>query len=404
MFTINENYLKLPGSYLFSNIAKKINAYQSENPEAEILRLGIGDVTQPLAPAIIEALHKAVDEMANAETIHGYAPDLGYEFLRNAIAKNDYKDRGCDIAADEIFVSDGAKCDSGNIQEIFGLNNKIAVCDPVYPVYVDTNVMAGRSGEYNPNTQNFDGMIYMPCLEENDFVPEFPKENPDIIYLCFPNNPTGATITKAQLQEWVDYAKRIGAVIIYDAAYEAYITEEEIPHSIYECEGARECAIELHSFSKNAGFTGVRLGYTVVPKDLKCGDVQLHSLWARRHGTKYNGAPYIVQRAGEAVYSDAGKAQLKEQVAYYMQNAKVIYEGLKNAGYSVSGGINAPYVWLKTPDKMTSWEFFDKLLHEANVVGTPGSGFGAHGEGYFRLSAFGSHENTIKAVERITKM
>lgn len=404
MFTINENYLKLPGSYLFSNIAKKINAYQSENPEAEILRLGIGDVTQPLAPAIIEALHKAVDEMANAETFHGYAPDLGYEFLRNAIAKNDYKDRGCDIAADEIFVSDGAKCDSGNIQEIFGLDNKIAVCDPVYPVYVDTNVMAGRSGEYNPNTQNFDGMIYMPCLEENDFVPEFPKENPDIIYLCFPNNPTGATITKAQLQEWVDYAKRIGAVIIYDAAYEAYITEEEIPHSIYECEGARECAIELHSFSKNAGFTGVRLGYTVVPKDLKCGDVQLHSLWARRHGTKYNGAPYIVQRAGEAVYSDAGKAQLKEQVAYYMQNAKVIYEGLKNAGYSVSGGINAPYVWLKTPDKMTSWEFFDKLLHEANVVGTPGSGFGAHGEGYFRLSAFGSHENTIKAVERITKM
>lgn len=404
MFTINENYLKLPGSYLFSNIAKKINAYQSENPEAEILRLGIGDVTQPLAPAIIDALHKAVDEMANAETFHGYAPDLGYEFLRNAIAKNDYKDRGCDIAADEIFVSDGAKCDSGNIQEIFGLDNKIAVCDPVYPVYVDTNVMAGRSGEYNPNTQNFDGMIYMPCLEENDFVPEFPKENPDIIYLCFPNNPTGATITKAQLQEWVDYAKRIGAVIIYDAAYEAYITEEEIPHSIYECEGARECAIELHSFSKNAGFTGVRLGYTVVPKDLKCGDVQLHSLWARRHGTKYNGAPYIVQRAGEAVYSDAGKAQLKEQVDYYMQNAKIIYEGLKNAGYSVSGGINAPYVWLKTPDKMTSWEFFDKLLHEANVVGTPGSGFGAHGEGYFRLSAFGSHENTIKAVERITKM
>ena len=404
MFTINENYLKLPGSYLFSNIAKKINAYQSENPEAEILRLGIGDVTQPLAPAIIEALHKAVDEMANAETFHGYAPDLGYEFLRSAIAKNDYKDRGCDISADEIFVSDGAKCDSGNIQEIFGLDNKIAVCDPVYPVYVDTNVMAGRSGEYNPNTQNFDGMIYMPCLEENDFVPEFPKENPDIIYLCFPNNPTGATITKAQLQEWVDYAKRIGAVIIYDAAYEAYITEEEIPHSIYECEGARECAIELHSFSKNAGFTGVRLGYTVVPKDLKCGDVQLHSLWARRHGTKYNGAPYIVQRAGEAVYSDAGKAQLKEQVAYYMQNAKVIYEGLKNAGYSVSGGVNAPYIWLKTPDKMTSWEFFDKLLHEANVVGTPGSGFGAHGEGYFRLSAFGSHENTIKAVERITKM
>ena len=404
MFKVNDNYLKLPGSYLFSTIAKKVNAFTAANPQAEIIRLGIGDVTQPIAPAVIEALHKAVDEQSTTEGFKGYAPDLGYAFLRETIAKNDYEAYGCDIAADEIFVSDGAKCDSGNIQEIFGLNNKIAVCDPVYPVYVDTNVMAGRSGEYNPNTQNFDGMIYMPCLEENDFVPEFPKENPDIIYLCFPNNPTGATITKAQLQEWVDYAKRIGAVIIYDAAYEAYITEEEIPHSIYECEGARECAIELHSFSKNAGFTGVRLGYTVVPKDLKCGDVQLHSLWARRHGTKYNGAPYIVQRAGEAVYSDAGKAQLKEQVAYYMQNAKVIYEGLKNAGYSVSGGINAPYVWLKTPDKMTSWEFFDKLLHEANVVGTPGSGFGAHGEGYFRLSAFGSHENTIKAVERITKM
>lgn len=404
MFTINENYLKLPGSYLFSNIAKKINAYQSENPEAEILRLGIGDVTQPLAPAIIEALHKAVDEMANAETFHGYAPDLGYEFLRNAIAKNDYKDRGCDISADEIFVSDGAKCDSGNIQEIFGLDNKIAVCDPVYPVYVDTNVMAGRSGEYNPNTQNFDGMIYMPCLEENDFVPEFPKENPDIIYLCFPNNPTGATITKAQLQEWVDYAKRIGAVIIYDAAYEAYITEEEIPHSIYECEGARECAIELHSFSKNAGFTGVRLGYTVVPKDLKCGDVQLHSLWARRHGTKYNGAPYIVQRAGEAVYSEAGKAQLKEQVGYYMNNAKVIFNGLQDAGYTVSGGVNAPYIWLKTPDNMTSWEFFDHLLEDANVVGTPGSGFGPSGEGYFRLTAFGNYENTVEAIERIKRM
>lgn len=404
MFTINENYLKLPGSYLFSTIAKKVNAYQSGNPEAEILRLGIGDVTQPLAPAIIEALHKAVDEMADQETFRGYAPDLGYEFLRTAIANHDYRNRGCDIAADEIFVSDGAKCDSGNIQEIFGLNNKIAVCDPVYPVYVDTNVMAGRTGNYNPETGSFDGMIYMPCMEENNFVPEFPKETPDIIYLCFPNNPTGATITREQLQEWVDYANRVGAVIIYDAAYEAYITEEDIPHSIYECKDARNCAIELHSFSKNAGFTGVRLGYTVVPKDLKCGDVKLHDLWARRHGTKYNGAPYIVQRAGEAVYSETGKAQLKAQVDYYMRNASVIYEGLKNAGYSVSGGINAPYVWLKTPDHMSSWDFFDKLLHEANVVGTPGSGFGAHGEGYFRLSAFGIYENTVKAVERIAKM
>ena len=404
MFTINENYLKLPGSYLFSTIAKKVNAYQSGNPEAEILRLGIGDVTQPLAPAIIEALHKAVDEMADQETFRGYAPDLGYEFLRTAIANHDYRNRGCDIAADEIFVSDGAKCDSGNIQEIFGLNNKIAVCDPVYPVYVDTNVMAGRTGNYNPETGSFDGMIYMPCMEENNFVPEFPKETPDIIYLCFPNNPTGATITREQLQEWVDYANRVGAVIIYDAAYEAYITEEDIPHSIYECKDARNCAIELHSFSKNAGFTGVRLGYTVVPKDLKCGDVKLHDLWARRHGTKYNGAPYIVQRAGEAVYSETGKAQLKAQVDYYMRNASVIYEGLKNAGYSVSGGINAPYVWLKTPDHMSSWDFFDKLLHEANVVGTPGSGFGAHGEGYFRLSAFGTYEKTVKAVERIAKM
>ena len=404
MFTINENYLKLPGSYLFSTIAKKVNAYQSGNPEAEILRLGIGDVTLPLAPAIIEALHKAVDEMADQETFRGYAPDLGYEFLRTAIANHDYRNRGCDIAADEIFVSDGAKCDSGNIQEIFGLNNKIAVCDPVYPVYVDTNVMAGRTGNYNPETGSFDGMIYMPCMEENNFVPEFPKETPDIIYLCFPNNPTGATITREQLQEWVDYANRVGAVIIYDAAYEAYITEEDIPHSIYECKDARNCAIELHSFSKNAGFTGVRLGYTVVPKDLKCGDVKLHDLWARRHGTKYNGAPYIVQRAGEAVYSETGKAQLKAQVDYYMRNASVIYEGLKNAGYSVSGGINAPYVWLKTPDHMSSWDFFDKLLHEANVVGTPGSGFGAHGEGYFRLSAFGTYENTVKAVERIAKM
>ena len=404
MFKINENYLKLPGSYLFSTIAKKVNAYSAANPDKEIIRLGIGDVTLPLAPAVIDALHKSVDEMGHAETFHGYAPDLGYEFLRSAIAKNDYKDRGCDIEADEIFVSDGAKSDSGNIQEIFGTENKVAVCDPVYPVYVDTNVMAGRTGEYNKERGNFDNVIYMPCTASNGFLPEFPEEVPDLIYLCFPNNPTGGAITKPQLQEWVDYANKNGSVIIYDAAYEAYISEDNVAHTIYECEGARECAIELHSFSKNAGFTGVRLGYTVVPKDLKCGDVQLHSLWARRHGTKYNGAPYIVQRAGEAVYSDAGKAQLKEQVAYYMQNAKVIYEGLKNAGYSVSGGINAPYVWLKTPDKMTSWEFFDKLLHEANVVGTPGSGFGAHGEGYFRLSAFGSHENTIKAVERITKM
>ena len=401
MFKVNEDYLKLPGSYLFSTIGKKVAAYSAANPDKSIIRLGIGDVTQPLAPAIIDALHGAVDEMAHAETFHGYAPDLGYEFLRTAMAKNDYQDRGCDIKADEIFISDGAKGDSGNIQEIFAKDNKIAVCDPVYPVYVDTNVMAGRTGTYNPKTETWSDVIYMPCTKETNFAPELPKETPDIIYLCFPNNPTGSTITKDQLQEWVDYANKVGAVIIYDAAYEAYISEDNVPHTIYECEGARTCAIELRSFSKNAGFTGVRLGATVIPKDIKQGDVMLHSLWARRHGTKYNGAPYIVQKAGEAVYSEAGKVQLKEQVAYYMNNAKVIYEGLKSAGYNVSGGVNAPYIWLQTPDKMTSWEFFDYLLENANVVGTPGSGFGPSGEGYFRLTAFGSYENTVAAIERI---
>lgn len=401
MFKVNEDYLKLPGSYLFSTIGKKVAAYSAVNPDKSIIRLGIGDVTQPLAPTIIDALHGAVDEMAHAETFHGYAPDLGYEFLRTAMAKNDYQDRGCDIKADEIFISDGAKGDSGNIQEIFAKDNKIAVCDPVYPVYVDTNVMAGRTGTYDPKTETWSDVIYMPCTKETNFAPELPKETPDIIYLCFPNNPTGSTITKDQLQKWVDYANKVGAVIIYDAAYEAYISEDNVPHTIYECEGARTCAIELRSFSKNAGFTGVRLGATVIPKDIKQGDVMLHSLWARRHGTKYNGAPYIVQKAGEAVYSEAGKVQLKEQVAYYMNNAKVIYEGLKSAGYNVSGGVNAPYIWLQTPDKMTSWEFFDYLLENANVVGTPGSGFGPSGEGYFRLTAFGSYENTVAAIERI---
>lgn len=401
MAKVNDNYLKLPGSYLFSTIGKKVSAFQATNPHKAVIRLGIGDVTQPLAPAIIDALHSAVDEMGKAETFRGYAPDLGYEFLRNAIVENDYKARGCAIEADEIFVSDGAKCDSSNIQEIFSLDNKIAVCDPVYPVYVDSNVMAGRTGTYDAKTETWSDVIYMPCLESNGFAPELPKETPDLIYLCFPNNPTGATITKAQLQEWVDYANKVGAVIIYDAAYEAYISESDVPHSIYECEGARTCAIELKSFSKNAGFTGVRLGYTVIPKELKCGGTALHGLWARRHGTKYNGAPYIVQRAGEAVYSEAGKEQLKKQVAYYMNNAKTIKEGLAAAGYSVSGGVNAPYIWLKTPDKMTSWEFFDYLLENANVVGTPGSGFGPSGEGYFRLTAFGTYENTLAAIDRI---
>lgn len=404
MFNINENYLKLPGSYLFSNIGKKVAAYKAENPDRQVISLGIGDVTQPLVPAILEALHGAVDEMGKAESFHGYAPDLGYEFLRNAIAENDYKARGCNIAADEIFVSDGAKCDSANIQELFSADAKIAVCDPVYPVYVDSNVMAGRTGTYDPNTEVWSDVIYMPCLKDNNFAPELPKKTPDVIYLCFPNNPTGSTITKAQLQEWVDYANKAGAIIIYDAAYEAYISEDDVPHSIYECEGARTCAIELRSFSKNAGFTGVRLGFTVIPKELVRGGTALHSLWARRHGTKYNGAPYIIQRAGEAVYSDAGKAQLKEQVGYYMNNAKIIKQGLQDAGYSVSGGVNAPYIWLETPKNMNSWEFFDYLLKNANVVGTPGSGFGPSGEGYFRLTAFGSYENTLEALKRIKSL
>ncbi|MEY8507655.1 LL-diaminopimelate aminotransferase [Lachnospiraceae bacterium 42-17] len=404
MFKINEDYLKLPGSYLFSTIGKKVAAFQAANPDKNIIRLGIGDVTQPLVPAIIESLHSAVEEMAHAETFRGYAPDLGYEFLRSAMAKNDYQDRGCDIQADEIFISDGAKGDSGNIQEIFARDNKIAVCDPVYPVYVDTNVMAGRTGIYDERTETWSKVIYLPCTKETNFVPELPKETPDIIYLCFPNNPTGSTISKTQLQEWVDYANKNKAVIIYDAAYEAYISEKDVPHSVYECQGARFCAIELRSFSKNAGFTGVRLGAAVIPKDVKAGDVMLHSLWARRHGTKYNGAPYIVQKAGEAVYSESGKKQLKEQVAYYMRNARAICEGLREAGYNVSGGVNAPYIWLETPKRMTSWDFFDYLLDKAGVVGTPGSGFGPGGEGYFRLTAFGSYENTAAAIERIKKI
>ena len=402
MFKVNDNYLKLPGSYLFSTIGKKVREYKAANPDREVISLGIGDVTQPLAPAIIDSLHKAVDEMAVKETFKGYAPDLGYEFLRSAIAKNDYGLRGVEIAIDEIFISDGAKCDSGNIQEIFSIDNKIAVCDPVYPVYVDTNAMAGRTGVYNKETELWSDVIYMPCKAENGFAPELPAKVPDIIYLCFPNNPTGATIKKDQLQKWVDYANENHAVIIYDAAYEAYISEDDVPHTIYECDGAKTCAIELRSFSKNAGFTGTRLGFTVIPKELKdTNGTSLNALWARRHGTKFNGAPYIIQRAGEAVYSEAGKKQTAEQIAYYMNNAKVIKEGLKEAGYTVSGGVNAPYIWLSTPDGMSSWEFFDYLLENANVVGTPGSGFGPSGEGYFRLTAFGTYENTLEALKRI---
>lgn len=403
MYKINDNYLKLPGSYLFSTIAKKVNAYTEANPDKKVIRLGIGDVTLPLAPAVIQALHSAVDEMADASTFKGYAPDLGYEFLRSAIVENDYKARGVDIAIDEIFVSDGAKSDSGNIGDIFAKNNKIAVCDPVYPVYVDTNAMAGRTGEYLKEKECWSDVIYMPCTAENNFVPELPSETPDLIYICCPNNPTGTTLNKEQLQKWVDFALTKGAVIIYDAAYEAYISEEDVPHTIYECEGAKKCAIEMRSFSKNAGFTGTRLGFTVIPKELTCDGVSLNSLWARRHGTKFNGAPYIIQKAGEAVYSEEGKRQTKEQIGYYMNNAKIIREGLASAGYTIFGGINAPYIWLKTPDGMTSWDFFDYLLEEKNIVGTPGSGFGPSGEGYFRLTAFGSLENTKEAMERIRK-
>lgn len=404
MVKINSDYTLLRSSYLFSTIAKKVKEYEQANPDANIIRLGIGDVTRPLSPTIIDSLHKAVDEMAAAETFRGYAPDLGYEFLRSAIARNDYELRGCDIAADEIFVSDGAKSDSGNIQEIFSKDCKVAVCDPVYPVYVDTNVMAGRAGTYDETSGKWSNIIYMPCTKETGFLPEIPTETPDLIYLCFPNNPSGSTMTKTRLQEWVEYAVRNKAIIIYDAAYESYISEDDVPHSIYECEGARECAIELRSFSKNAGFTGVRLGFTVIPKTLMVDGVTLHSLWARRHGTKYNGAPYIVQRAGEAVYSEEGKKEIRGLVDYYMNNAAYILNGLKKAGYEVSGGVNAPYIWLKTPKGMTSWEYFDYLLNNASVVGTPGSGFGPSGEGYFRLTAFGDADKTKEAVDRIVNM
>lgn len=404
MYQVNTNYLKLPGSYLFSTIAKKVAAYQEANPDKEIIRLGIGDVTQPLPKVVIDALHKAVDEQADAKTFRGYAPDLGYDFLRNAIAEHDYKARGCDIAPDEIFVSDGAKSDSGNIQELFSEDNRIAVTDPVYPVYVDSNVMAGRCGNYDPKTEMWDRVIYMPSTAENGFVPELPKETPDIIYLCLPNNPTGTTLKKNELQKWVDYANQKGSIIIFDAAYEHYISTPDVPHSIYECDGAKDCCIEIRSFSKTAGFTGLRLGFTVVPKSLKSGDASLHDMWARRHGTKFNGAPYIVQRAGEAIYSEEGQKEVNELVGYYMENARMIREGLTAAGFTCYGGVDAPYIWMKTPDKMTSWEFFDYLLDNANVVGTPGSGFGPSGEGYFRLTAFGTHENTKAALERFKNL
>lgn len=401
MATINENYLNLQGSYLFQTVARKVREFEAGNPDARLIKLGIGDVTQPIAPAILNAMHKAVDEMGAANTFHGYAPDLGYEFLRTAIVENEYRKRGIDIEPDEIFVSDGAKSDCSNIQEIFDQNNLVAVCDPVYPVYVDSNVMAGRSGAFNEKKKLYSNLIYMPCTESNGFIPDFPKINPDLIYLCFPNNPTGVAITKERLQAWVDYALKVGAVILYDAAYEAYISDDTLPHSIFECSGAEYCAIEFRSFSKNAGFTGLRLGFTVISKKLKLSGKSVHAMWARRHGTKYNGAPYIIQRAGEAVYSPEGNQQIKAQIATYMKNAQFLKTALKDAGYTVYGGENAPYIWLKTPNGLSSWDFFDLLLNKAGIVGTPGSGFGPNGEGFFRLTAFGTYENSVEAIERI---
>ncbi|MDD6211638.1 MAG: LL-diaminopimelate aminotransferase [Clostridiales bacterium] len=404
MFKVNENYAKLPGSYLFATINRKVKEYQAAHPEERIIRLGIGDVTQPLAPVIVDAMKKAADEMGRAETFQGYPDYEGYAFLREAIVAGDYLARGVQIGIDEIFVNDGAKCDSADLGDIFSLKNKIAVCDPVYPVYVDSNALVGRSGDWLKDKGCWSNLVYMPCTAENGFAPEFPEETPDVIYLCFPNNPTGATVTKDRLQEWVDYARKVGALIIFDAAYEAYISEENVPHSIYECEGAKECAIEMRSFSKNAGFTGVRLGFTVVPRDLKLDGVSLNQIWLKHQEIKFNGVSYVVQKAGAAVYTPEGRAQTQAQVNYYMNNAKVIRQGLSDAGYTVSGGVNAPYIWLKTPEGMTSWDFFDKLLETAHVVGTPGSGFGPHGEGYLRLTAFGSYENTVEAIERIKNM
>ena len=406
MSYINENFLELQDSYLFSTIAKKVAEYTKNNPEKEVIKLGIGDVTKPILPACIEAMHKAVDEIGTIEGFKGYGPEQGYEFLRKAIAINDYKSRKIEIEEDEIFVSDGAKCDCGNIVDIFAKENKVAITDPVYPVYLDTNVMSGRSGKYNEETAKYENIIYLPVTAENNFKPELPKEKIDIIYLCFPNNPTGTVLTKQELKEWIDYAKENKAIILYDAAYEAFIEEENIPHSIYEVEGAKEVAIEFKSFSKTAGFTGVRCAYTVVPKQVKGytkegEEISLNKLWNRRTTTKFNGVSYIVQRAAEATYSEEGKKQIEENIKYYKENAKIIKQGLEKAGFKVYGAINSPYIWLKVPEGISSWEFFDKLLKEVNIVGTPGSGFGPSGEGYFRLTAFATRENTIKAMQRI---
>ena len=401
MTKVNQNFLKLPGSYLFSEIARRLSAYTAEHPEAKMIRLGIGDVTRPLVPAVIEAMHKAVDEMGTFEGFHGYGPEQGYDFLREAIAKTDYAARGVDIKPEEIFVSDGAKSDCGNIGDIFGEDNVVAVCDPVYPVYVDTNAMAGRAGEFQEELGKWSKLVYMPCVEENGFTPQIPQEKVDMIYLCFPNNPTGAVATREQLKAWVDYANANQAVILYDSAYEAFITQEDVPHTIYEIEGARTCAIEFRSFSKTAGFTGNRCAYTVVPMELERDGAKLNALWNRRQCTKFNGTSYITQRAAEAVYSAEGKAQIKETIDYYMTNAQIMKEGLEAAGLKVYGGVNAPYLWVKTPNGLSSWRFFEQMLYEANVVGTPGVGFGPSGEGYIRLTAFGERNDCIEAMRRI---
>lgn len=401
MAKINENFLKLQNNYLFSTIAKKVEEYSKDNPNKKIIKLGIGDVTQPLPKVVIDAIHKATDEMGEKQTFKGYGPEQGYDFLREKIIEHDYKSRGINIQKDEVFVSDGSKCDTGNISDIFSKNNIIGITDPVYPAYLDTNVIAGRTGKFSEITGKYEKVVYMPTIEENNFVPELPKEKVDLIYICSPNNPTGTALTNEQLKEWVKYAKENSSIILFDCAYEAFIVDKDVPHSIYEIEGAKEVAIEFKSFSKTAGFTGIRCAYTIVPKELKIGNVLLNNLWNRRTCTKFNGVPYITQRAAEAIYSKEGQIQIKENIEYYRENAKIIKEGLEKAGYKVYGGVNAPYIWLKVPNKMKSWEFFDKLLNEYNIVGTPGAGFGPSGEGYFRLTAFGNRESTIEAIERI---
>lgn len=409
MIKINENFLELQESYLFATIAQKVAKYSKENPDKKIIKLGIGDVTRPIPEVVLQAIHKATDEQASSETFRGYGPEQGYEFLREKIKEYDYKSRNVDIDIDEIFVSDGAKCDCGNIVDILAQDNKVAITDPVYPVYLDTNVMSGRSGKYDKETGKYENIVYIPATSKNNFVPELPKEKVDIIYLCYPNNPTGTTLTKEQLATWVKYAKENKALILFDAAYEAFITDENVPHSIYEIDGAKEVAIEFRSYSKTAGFTGMRCAFIVVPKELKGytksgEEVSINKLWNRRHCTKFNGVSYIVQRAAEAVYTEEGRKQIKENIDYYKENAKIIKQGLEEVGYTVYGGVNSPYVWLKLPDGMKSWDFFDKLLTEANVVGTPGVGFGPSGEGYFRLTGFGTKENTQEAIRRIKEM